>query len=385
MTAMSSPPAIHGVCAPGFEPVRDAFARLFAENAESRGAGVAVTRDGETVVDLWAGAVDRAGATPFTSDTLVPVYSLSKALTALVMAILVDDGAVDYDQPVAGLWPAFAAEGKGAITVAQLLSHQAGLAGLPESAGWSPEAWFDWERTTTTLAAMTPLWPPGTACGYHPETFGFLAGEVARRASGRTIGQLVRDRLRDPFGLDLWIGMPEAVQARAAVSRKPPAPPDLGAINEPTRLAFLTPWASARSRDLTRQRAAELPGTNGHATALSVARALQPFAREGRLDDTQLLSPETIAGATRERIAEPNLVLPYDLSFGAGLLRNTTRHRYYGPGARTVGHTGFGGSSGFADPDRRLTFAYVTLSMSPALVTDPRAAALTEAVYAALG
>ncbi len=384
MSAASSPVTVNGTCAPGFEPVRDALAKLFADNAETRGVGVAATLDGDTVVDLWAGSIDRGDATPFTPQTLVPIFSLSKALTALVIAILVDDGAVDYDQPVADLWPEFAAEGKGALTVAQILSHQAGLAGFPESAGWSPDAWFDWERTTAALAAMTPLWPPGAACGYHPETFGFLAGEIARRASGRTVGQLLRDKLGDPFGLDLWIGMPETAQARAATPRKPPAPPDLGEINEPTRLAFLTPWASARAGDLARQRGAELPGSNGHGTALSVARALQPFARQGRLDETDLLKPETVAAATQERIAGPNLVLPFDLSFGAGVIRNTPDHQYYGPGERSVGHTGFGGSSAFADPDRKLTFAYVTLTMSPALVTDARAAKLTEALYAAL-
>ncbi len=382
------PFVLNGRVAAGFEGVHDVFAQLFAAGAENLGAAICVQIDGRTVADLWAGHIDRECAIAFTERTLTPVFSVSKAVSSLMIARLVDEGMVSYEQPVAELWPPFAAAGKDAVTVAEALSHQAGLPGFPAEAGIDAETWYDWDAITTRLAAMAPLWPPGTACGYHPVTWGFLAGQIARQASGESLGALVKRHLRDAHGLDVWLGVPDSEAARAATPQKAPTPPDLGTVNTPTRLAFLERWSSPRAfkQDLPRWRRADLPGVNGHATAHALATAMQPFARAGMLGQTSFLSAATVEAAMRERFAGPNLVLPYDMAFSAGLIRNTTApdRKPYGPGARSVGHTGWGGSCVLADPDARLTFAYATLTHSPALVEDARAQALIAAAYDAL-
>lgn len=387
--APQTTPPIHGHVSAPFAPVRDALQAAFARGDEQRGCAVAVSVDGEMVVDVWAGSVDRAGAQPFTERTLTPVFSVSKAVTAIVVAKLVNDGKLDYDAPVAKIWPEFAAAGKGEVTLAQALSHQAGVPGFPAEAGMSAQTWLDWDATTEKLAALAPLWPPGTACGYHPMTWGFIAGEVVRRATGATVGAHLMQTFRTPFDIDVWIGLPEAEHTRAATPKKPNAPPDLGELNTATRLAFLERWSSPSGSgvDMAAWRRAEIPAANGHATARGLALLMQPLAREGRLGDQTVIGPDAVRAAMAERIAGPNLVLPYDLSYGAGFIRHTDPplRRPYGPGAQTVGHTGFGGSCVLADPERRLTMAYVTLTQSPALVEDARAQALIQSVYDVVG
>ena len=181
---------IHGVCAPGFEAVREAFAANFTdapEGLDEQAARFSVVIEGEAVVDLWGGWADTAKTTPFTDATLTSVFSTGKAVMAPVDGrTAVEAGQVDYDQTVASLWPAFGAAGKQDVTVAQLMSHQAGLPGFSEAV--EPSIWFDAPAVLDRLAAQAPMWAPGTASGYHPITVGYLANEVYRRATGRTMG-----------------------------------------------------------------------------------------------------------------------------------------------------------------------------------------------------
>lgn len=179
------------------------------------------------------------------------------------------------------------------------------------------------------------------------------------------------------------IGLPESEHDRVATVIKPPRPPDLGDLTAETKAAFLTPWYTPGGRAPARL-VHEVASAGGCATALALARVAEPFAREGRLGAGQLVSAETIAAATTERVAGPDRVLPYFISWGAGVIRSHPQGRYYGPGERTVGHTGFGGSCLLADPDRRLALAFVATRHSPALVEDPRAQSLIAATYAAL-
>jgi CubicO group peptidase (beta-lactamase class C family) len=302
-------------------------------------------------------------------------------MASLMIARLVSAGSLDYDQPVADVWPEFAAAGKGGLTVAQVLSHQGGLAGLTEK--MDPAAWFDWDLICGKLAAMAPLWPPGSASGYHPVTFGYLAGEIFRRVDGRTLGTALREDLAGPLRLDLMIGVPEAEQARCADVQRPPAMPDLNPLTEPRRLAFLTSWASPGHVTLAQWRAAEIPSVTGHATAPALARMMAIVACDGRLDGRQWLSAETVRALCSERIAGPDLVLPYDLSWAAGLLRSAPLG-IYGPGPLTVGHSGWGGSCTFADPARRLSGAYVMNRQSADLIGDPRSRRLIDSVYESL-
>jgi len=371
---------IAGLCPPRFEAVRQAFEANFTEGHEL-GARFSFAVEGEIVIDLIGGWADRDQTKPFADDTLTPLFSTTKAITAFMIARLVDHGRLSYDQLVAEAWPAFGAAGKDRLTVEQVLSHQAGLCGLPGP--MEPADWYDWDGVCARLAAMTPLWPPGTASGYHPVTFGYLAGEIFRLADGRTIGTALREDIAEPLDLDLWIGLPESEDHRIAEMRRPPAMPDLGPMTEPKRLAFFTKWASPGGRGEAQWRRAEIPSANGHATAPALAMLMAALASDGDLGVSRLLSPGLAAEAARQRIADEDLVLPYRMSWGAGLIRNE-RLGIYGPGQQTFGHSGWGGSCAFADPERGVSGAYVMNRQSAELIADARARRLIEAAYRGL-
>ena len=377
---MTEPVEIKGVCPDRFSAVRDAFAANFADGAEL-GARFSVAIEGEVVVDLMAGWADRSKAAAFGPDTLAPVFSTTKAVTALMLARLVGQGRLDYGQPVAEVWPEFAQAGKQAITIGQCLSHQDGLAAFTEP--MPVELWYDWAAITARIAAMAPLWPPGTASGYHPVLFGYIAGEIFRRVDGRTLGTALRQDLSGPLGLDLWIGLPESEDGRVAEIRRPTALPELGPLTEIKRAAFFRPWSSPLGRDLAAWRRAEIPSANGHATAEALARLAAVMACDGVLDGHAVLEPGIAAEMTAELIRGEDLVLPYEVAWGAGVLRNDPV-MIYGPGRHTAGHSGWGGSCLMADPERRLSAAYVMNRQSAWLIGDPRSRRLIDAVYEGL-
>jgi CubicO group peptidase (beta-lactamase class C family) len=371
---------ISGDCPPQFAPVREAFAANFAEGKEL-GAGFAAAIDGELVVDLRGGFADRARQRPWDEKTLVPIFSSTKAIAALLVARAVGQGKIDYKARVVELWPEFGQHGKDRLTVEQVMSHQAGLAGFTEPV--DPALWFDWEGMCARIAATAPLWEPGTASGYHPATFGYIAGEILRRADGRTVGRVLREDLAGPLGLDIWIGLPDSEHGRVAEVVKPPGPALLGPITPIKRAAFYNAW-SAPPRGLSPEwRRAELPAANGHAKAGDLARLMAALACDGKLDGFEVLAPGIAAQAARARICGQNLVLPFDLCWGAGLLRNE-RLNIYGPGQDSFGHSGWGGSCVMADPDRRLSAAYVMNKQSVHLIGDPRPVKIIEALYGCL-
>lgn len=377
---MTETPEIHGTTAPGFEPVRDAFAANWKTGNEI-GAAFALMIDGETVVDLWGGWADRKQSRLWAEDTIVPVFSTGKAVTAMVMAKLVSDGTIAYDAPVADYWPEFGRAGKERVTVAEALSHQAGLAGFPEP--MEPSDWFDRDLIEDKLAAMHPLWALGQGSGYHPITYGFLADAIARRTTGKSVGGLLRDDIAGPRGIDFHIGTPEPLHARTAEHVLPPRPPFLGKTNDAKAAAFLKPWSSPGRRGATEWRMAEFPAANGHGTARAIAELLSPFARAGKLRDAQLIAPEAIEAAMKERVSGPDRVLPFDLAIAAGVMINRDSG-HYGPEPKAVGHYGFGGSCGFADPVRGVSGSYVMNRQMDVLVGDPRAIALIDAAYSCL-
>jgi CubicO group peptidase (beta-lactamase class C family) len=372
--------AILGLCPDRFGAVRDAFVANFNAGLE-QGARFALAIDGEIVIDLIGGTRDRAREAPFEETTLTPVFSTTKAMAALMIARLVDQEKLCWDQAVSDIWPAFAQSEKADITVEQALSHQEGLCGL--GGPMAPADWFDWDLICGRLAAMTPLWPPGSASGYHPVTFGYIVGEIFRRVDGRTLGTALREDIAAPFALDLWIGLPDAEHARCADMRRPPALPDLGEMTEPKRLAFMTPWAAPGGRSGADWRRAEIPSANGHATAPALARMMAILACDGVLDGERLLSPGLSARAAKARIVGDDLVMPYRMAWGGGFIRNEGLW-LYGPGMETFGHSGWGGSCAFADPERRVSGAYVMNRQSAELIMDPRSRRLIEAAYEAL-
>jgi len=371
---------IRGFCAAGFEPVRAAFAENFAAGLEN-GAAFAVTLEGETVVHLQGGWADKARTKPWDARTIVPVFSTTKPIAALVIARLVDQGFLDYERPLSEVWPEFAANGKAAITLGQAMSHQAGLAAFVEPI--DPGLWFQPEALAAHFAALAPLWEPGTASGYHAMTFSPLTAEPARRADprGRTLGVQLAEDICAPFDVDFRIGHALSEIDRIAELKLPSAEGDLGEMTDLKRAVFLTRWSATRP-ETPQWREAEHPAANGHGTAEAVAALYSIYANRGKLRGEEILSPATYDALTRVRIAGPELVLPFDVHWCAGIMRNN--RGALGPNPNALGHGGRGGSVGMADPDHRLSAAYVMNKMSPALVGDARWRRLVDALYESL-
>lgn len=377
-------PEIHGVCPDRFAAVKDAFAANFTnapEGLNEQAARLSVCVAGETLIDLWAGAADPRTGAPFDQRTLTPVFSTGKAVMALMMATCVERGLLRYDQPVSEIWPEYGQAGKAAVTVAQLLSHQDGLPGFDTPV--DPAIWFNRQAVLDQLAAQAPMWPPGTASGYHPITVGYLAGEVFRRVDGRTLGAALRQDFAEPFGLDLWVGLPEPEHARVAALRKPSTAADLGPIDAVKRAAFLDKGSAPGGRGSAEWRTIEIPSANLHGTALDLARIMGVLANDGRLGDQTILSPDVLAEARRERIFGQDLVLPFVMGWAAGWTLNRGLG-IFGSNPEALGHCGWGGSCAFADPAARVSAAYVMTRQSAHLIGDPRARRLIDALYSAL-
>ncbi len=361
---------------PAFEPLKAAFDQAFEDGLEL-GARFCVMREGEVLADLWGRYADRDRVNAFTARTLTPVFSVTKILAAVLIARLVDAGGLAYGQTVASVWPEFAAEGKGEITIEQVMSHQAGLSGF--IAPMDPADWFDWDLITARLAAASPLFAPGSASGYHPVTYGYLAGEIFRRVDGRSMGRALREDLAVPLGLDLHIGLTPEDDARTASLERPKHLPRFGVMNEALRAAFLTKWASPGGRGQEVWRRAEIPSANGHATAGALAALMSRLALGGE----GVMSRAGVEAMTRRRIRGRDLVLPFDISWGAGVMRNEGLN-IYGSQSGSFGHSGWGGACAFADPEAGVAMAYVMNRQSAELLGDPRPLRLIEAAYAGL-
>ncbi|MEU3937433.1 serine hydrolase domain-containing protein [Streptomyces sp. NPDC029044] len=381
---------VHGHCDARFAAVRTAFEENFRERGEL-GAAVAVTVDGETVVDLWGGWADAARSRPWERDTLVNVWSTTKGPVALCAHILADRGLLDLDAPVAVYWPEFAAAGKEKVLVRHLLSHRAGLAGLREP--HTLEQLYDWELTTQRLAAAEPWWEPGTRSGYHALTYGHLVGEVVRRVSGLRPGAFLAREVTGPLGIDFRIGLPERDSGRAAE----PVQPAVAASSEqaavfaqlaPAAVAALTnPVVSAAAAGTPGWRAAEIPAANGHGTARAVAGLYGVFAGRGSYGGRRILSPEAAERVREGQGSCRDLVLgagfEHETEVGLGLWLSGPDGSY-GPNPRAFGHDGFGGSCGLADPEAGVSLGYVMNRMGSRIANDPRKTALVHALYSAL-
>jgi CubicO group peptidase (beta-lactamase class C family) len=367
----------------GLEAAVDAFKANF-ETTDELGAQFCLMRDGELLLDLKGGWADRKKQNPVTAETLFGVYSSGKAIAALVIASLIEEDRIGYDQIVTTIWPDFGQQGKDKLTIAQLMSHQAGLSGITDP-NWTAQSWFDWDKTITALAAQKPIFEPGSASGYHPLTFGYLAGEIARLADkyGRTLGQILKEDLAQPFDADVWIGLPENEHARCAEMVKPKTMADLGEINEPTQAAFMKPWSSTGGMSIKAWREAEMAGSNCHATAKGLATLMQ-IAVSGFCGESPVLSEDCLAAFRKPRISGRDLVLPFELTFAAGVMLNAP-NMFYGTTPNTVGHSGWGGSCVFADPVTGLHGAYVMNRQHGTLLGDMRPSHIIEAAYKALG
>jgi CubicO group peptidase (beta-lactamase class C family) len=376
---MSEAFPISGRCPDRFARVSAAFADNFSRG-EELGAGFAVFVEGECVVDLIGGWADRERTQPWSATTLAAIYSSGKMAVAMLIARAASVGALDYDAPVTALWPAFGANGKEKITIGEALSHQAGLCGFADP--MPPETWLDRDAILRKIEAMAPLWPPGARSGYHPQTFGFIADEILRRATGRGVAEILRADFSEPQGVEVYCGLDAALAARTAFMPKPPRAPDLGPVTLLKEYAFLKPWSAPARVSREQWIAAALPASNMHATARALAEIVHPFADLGRFRGEEIIAPAALKSALAERISGSDLVLPFELSWSAGMMRNTNGH--FGPSTSAYGHAGFGGSSVMFDPKRRMSCAYVMSKMSFHLVGDPRFVRLVGALYDAL-
>lgn len=420
MTQPNHPqPAISGTVAPGFEAVRDKFEDNFAKHHEL-GAALVVMRGTEVLVDLWGGWTSSERQQPWQPDTIVNVWSTTKGLASLAAHLLIDRGELELDAPVAKYWPEFAQEGKGEITVRQLLGHRSGLAAWREEIG--SDEMYDWAKLCGLLAAQPTWWEPGTASGYHAMTFGHLVGELVSQVDGRDFTAFLREEITGPLSqhslsgdfiigtrpeddartADLWripdevfaatpeppdatpeaaAAAPEAADAAPEAADATPEP----AADQPTELmlaAMTTPLVGPRQANSTEWRRAVFPAANGHASARAVASMYAVLAAGGSVGNWELISP---AGVERMREPQPtgrDLVLNDlgDMTWGLGYMVNA--QGWHGPNKRAFSHGGYGGSLGLADPEANFGFGYVMNAMNiTSVVRDMRAARLLRAVY----
>ncbi len=392
-----SPDLIGGSVEEGYGPVADAFRANFARGREV-GAAVAVYRDGAKVVDLWGGYRNGLTGAPWQDDTLVNMYSTTKGVASLAVAVAASHGIVDYDSHVAEYWPEFAQAGKAEVTVRQLLSHQAGLPALTGSLTLSDVA--DPQRLSAVLAAQAPAWRPGTRHGYHTLTLGWYESELIRHAdpARRTLGSFFADEVAAALGLEVYIGLPAAVD-RDRVAHihgwsRAEALLHLNTMPAGFALSLLNPFGLAsrsvklptdvdmlRDFNSEKVRRVEMPAANGIGTARSVAKAYGCAATGG----AELgLTPSTLDALTEPAVTPSggarDKVLHVKSSFSLGYCK-PVRHFEFGSSARAFGTPGYGGSFGFADPDTGVGFAYVMNRLGFHLWSDPRELALRQALF----
>jgi CubicO group peptidase (beta-lactamase class C family) len=380
----------------GFGRVADQFRRNFDRRGDV-GAAVSVFVDGRPVVDLWGGRRDSVRRLPWVRDTMVPFFSTSKGIAALVVASLRSKGLLDWDEPVATYWPEFAAAGKSAITVRQLMAHEAGLAVLDTRI--RARDLGDLDAVAEVLARQPPAWQPGTRIGYHAITLGLYQNEIVRRVDPRhrTIGAILAEEFAGPLGLSLYIGLPADVDVD-----------EIAVLGRLAPLAALTqlpgvPWALARQlldrgsatsrslsnpamakpADFTQRRVLEpeVPSSNGVGTPRSIA-ALYGAAATGS-------SKLPIDAVTLAELSAPltgavhtDVLLRARRAYALGFSRPVPEWWFGSRAGRAFGTPGLGGSFGFADPDRALGYAYAPNRLGIRLSNDPREVALRHAVYA---
>lgn len=354
------------------------------DSGDDVGASVAVTVDGETVVDIWGGWVDEERTGPWEADTITNVWSTTKTMTSLAALVLVDRGEIDVDAPVATYWPEFAANGKDGVLVRHLMSHTSGVSGWEQPVEVADL--YDWEKSTAMLAAQAPWWEPGTASGYHALSQGHLVGEVVRRVSGRSLGTFFAEEIAGPLGVDFHIGLPASEHHRVSdVIPPPPLPFDLESMDpdSPAVKTFTGPAPSADVAWTPEWRQAEIGAANGHGHARAVARAQAVVANGGEVDGVRLLSPPTIARIFETQADGVDVVLGLPVRFGIGYALPSSAAPHL-PDGNICYWGGWGGSAIVVDTDRRMTFAYVMNRMAEGILGDPRGTGLIEATYSAM-
>ena len=384
---------VHGSVDPGFEGVLHEFHRNFTERGEI-GAAVAAYWRGEKVVDLWGGHRTPNRDAPWNHDTVVPVMSATKGLAAMALAIASARGWLEYDAPVAKYWREFAQNGKDAITVRQLLAHEAGLVLLDEEL--TVDRMRDLDDVARLIARQKPAWPPGTRHGYHAMTIGLYMQEIIRHVDPkhRTLGRLFHEEIATPLSLDFYIGLPAGFpderiavlktlsRWRAILALRNTPPTFIRKLLQPGSMLRRSLVLDALDMNDRHALEIELPAGNGVGTARAIARAYSAFAQGGAelgiTTDTfaSIIQPPIVARPMDEVVGLPSY-------FSLGFMRPGPEVSF-GSSPRAFGSPGAGGSFGFADPDEQLGYAYVMNKMDFYLIDDPREVALRKAVYSAI-
>ena len=364
-----------------FAGIRTAFEANLA-SGEDVGASFCATLEGETVADLWGGWADEARTRPWERDTIVNVYSTTKTMTALTALLLADRGVLDFDAPVARYWPEFAANGKERIKVSHVMSHAAGLSGWKEPI--RREDIYDWDKVTALLAAQAPFWEPGTACGYHAITQGFLVGEVVRRITGRSLGTVFREEIAKPLGADFHIGLPESEDGRVADLIPPPAGSSIEdtAASELAKNMATNPGIDPLDTRTRAWRAAEIPAAGGHGNARSIAEVHALLANGGVAKGKRLMSEAGCRRALELQIEGTDLALGVPARYGMGF--GLPSEFLPMPNPNTLFWGGYGGSLAIIDMDARVSLGYAMNKMGRTTTGDMRATGLATAFWQGL-
>ncbi len=343
--------------------VREALEELIASGVEV-GLQVAAWHHGELVVDTWAGLADVASGRPVDGDTLFTSFSCTKGVTATAIHMLVERGVIAYDEPIAAHWPEFAQRGKQYATIRHALTHRAGVPHMPD--GVTPQSMSDWDYMCDAIAALEPLWEPGTRTGYHAYTFGWILGEIIRRADGRPINQFVQDEICAPLGLDgIHLGIDDATEPRVATLVDGPRPADAPAPPPDALILRAIPPAVgilAAPYNLPEVRRAALPAHGGLMSARSLARLYAALTAGGELDGVRILPEERVRTTTRLQTDDLDLVIQQPVRKALGYFQ-TGPITAMGPRTTAFGHPGAGGAIGFADPDHEFAFALTKSSL----------------------
>jgi CubicO group peptidase (beta-lactamase class C family) len=374
------------------ELLRPRLAPLFDENFSrfgELGAAISVWQNGKSILDLPGGFRDSKRETPWTPDTIVLVWSATKGLASACLLCLLHERGLELTRRVAEFWPEFAQAGKSEITIAQLLSHQAGLCAFDD-----PVDVLDYPAVIAALEKQAPLWPPGAAHGYHARTFGFLVDELVRRLSGNTVSESWRKTFGDPLDLDIWIGLPESEEDRVATTYAArdggTATPaefyrDLATPGTLARKTFTSPRGlhAVSAMNSRENRALPIVSFGGIGSASSLAKFYSMLANGGELDGRRFVARETIAQMTTTLASGIDRVFQIPTAFSAGFMKDPpdSSRRLFGPSPLAFGHPGAGGSHAFADPENGISFAYVMNQMEQSLLPNEKSLRLVDAIY----
>jgi len=372
--------------------LHDRIAPLFRGNFETfgeLGAAISIWQNGESILDLHGGFRDSQRKELWTADTIVLVWSATKGIGSACMLHVLQENKIDLGRRVADFWPEFTQKGKSEITIGQLVSHSAGLCALDQ-----PADILDYNSVIGAIETQTPLWPPGTAHGYHARTFGFLIDEIIRRIAGISISNYWRQVFADPLSLDFWIGLPAELNSRcatiyAARSARPPEPAqfyrDVATSGTLQQRTFTSPYGlqAVGAMNKPEIRAQPIVSFDGIGSASAIAKFYALLANGGEIGGRRFFREETIGRMTTTLADGVDRIFEIPTAFSAGLMKDTghTDRRIFGPSARAFGHPGAGGSHAFADPENNIAFAYVMNQMEQTVLPNEKSLRLIDAIY----